>query len=54
MDCSWIVIYVLFLLYSPLRLSFVSAEFDFNASLIDAVPLSPISLPVVFMKIEKR
>ena len=39
-------IFVLFLLYSPLRLSFVSVVFDFNASLNDVAPVSPISFPV--------
>ena len=37
---------VLFLLSSPLRLSFVSVVFDFNASLNDVVPASPMSLSV--------
>ena len=37
---------VLFLLSSPPRLSFVSVLFDFNASLNDVAPLSPI-LPSV-------
>ena len=37
---------VLFLSYSPLRLSSVSAVFDFNASLNDVAPVSPILLPV--------
>ena len=44
---------MLFLLYSRLRLSFVSVVFDFNASLSDAVPLSPILFPVDFMKMGK-
>ena len=39
---------------SPLRLSFVSVVFDFNASLIDAAPVSPILLPVDFMRMEER
>ena len=34
------------LLSSHLRLSSVSVVFDFNASLNDAAPLSPILLPV--------
>ena len=38
--------FIFFLLSSPPRLSFVSVVFDFNASLNDAAPLSPISLPV--------
>ena len=37
---------VLFLLCSPLRSSFVSVVFDFNASLIDVAPVSPILFPV--------
>ena len=37
---------VLFLLSSPFRLSFVSVVFDFNASLNDVAPVSPIVLPV--------
>ena len=36
------VICVLFLLYSPLRSSFVSVVFDFNASLNDVAPVSPM------------
>ena len=46
-------IYVLFLLYSRLRLSFASVVFDFNASLNDAAPVSPILLPVDLMRMEK-
>ena len=34
------------LLSSRLRLSFVSVVFDFNASLNDVAPLSPILFPV--------
>ena len=37
---------VLFLLYSPLRLSFVSVEFDFSAPLNDVAPVSPITFPI--------
>ena len=37
---------VLFLLSSQLRLSFVSVVFDFNASLNDIVPVSPMLFPV--------
>ena len=37
-----------------LRLSFVSVVLDFNASLNDVVPLSPISSPVDLMKMEKK
>ena len=48
------VIYVLFLLYSPPILSFVSAVFVFNASLNDVAPVSPILLSVDFLRIEKK
>ena len=44
---------VLLLLCSQLRLSFVSVVFDFNASLIDAAPVSPISFPVDSMRVKK-
>ena len=37
---------VLFILSSPLRFSFVSVVFDFNASLNDVAPVSPMSLPI--------
>ena len=37
---------VLFLLSLQLRLSFVSVAFDFNASLNDVAPVSPMWLPV--------
>ena len=40
------VICVLFLLPLQLRLSFVSVAFDFNASLNDIAPVSPMLLPV--------
>ena len=33
--------------------SFTSAEFNFNASLNDVAPVSPISLPVDLMKMKK-
>ena len=39
-------IYVLFLLYSLLKLSSVSVVFDFNASLIDVAPASPMLFTV--------
>ena len=42
-----------FLLCLPLRLNFVSVVFDFNASLNDVAPVSPISLPANRMK-QKR
>ena len=44
---------VLFLLSSQLRLSSVSVVFDFNASLNDVAPLSPIFLSVGLMRMEK-
>ena len=44
---------VLFLLSSHLRSSSMSVVFDFNASLNDVVPLSPM-LPVDLMRIEER
>ena len=44
---------VFFLLSSPLRLSSVSVVFDFNASLNDAAPVSPISLSVDVKRNEK-
>ena len=37
---------MLFLLYLRHKSSFVSAEFDFSASLNDAAPVSPMLLPV--------
>ena len=37
---------IFFLLSSPPRSSFVSAVFDFNDSLNDVVPVSPIVLSV--------
>ena len=39
-----------FLLSSQLRLSFVSALFDFSASLSDVAPISPKSFPVDLIK----
>ena len=44
---------VLSLLCSPLRMSFVRVVFDFNASLNDAAPVSPMLLTVDFMGIEE-
>ena len=44
---------VLFLLCSPLRSSFVSVVFDFNASLSDVAPLSPNMLTVYLMRMEE-
>ena len=45
--------FVLFLRSSRSRLSFVSVVFDFNASLNDVAPFSPIPFPVDLMRIEK-
>ena len=45
---------VFFLLFSPIRLRFVSVVFDFNASLNDVAPVSPILLPVDVKRLEKR
>ena len=44
---------VLFLLFSPPRSSFVSVMFDFNASLNDVAPVSPMLFTVYLMKMEK-
>ena len=44
---------VFFLLSSPLRLSFVSAVFDFNDSLNDVAPVSPMLLSVYVKRNEK-
>ena len=44
---------VLFLLCSQLRMSSVSAEFDFNASLNDVAPVSPMPLSVDLMRMER-
>ena len=44
---------VLFLLSSPLRLSFVSVVFDFSASFNDVAPVSLMLFPVDLMKMEK-
>ena len=44
---------VFFLLSSQPRLSLVSVVFDFNASLNDVAPVSPILLPVDVMRMEK-
>ena len=38
---------------SRLKSSSVSVVFDFNASLIDVAPVSPILLPVDLMRMEK-
>ena len=45
--------FVFVLLSSPLRLSSVSVEFDFNASLSNVAPLFPIQLSVDLVKKEK-
>ena len=44
---------VLFLLSLHLKLSFVSVVFDFNASLNDVAPVSPILFTVDLMRMEK-
>ena len=46
-------LHLLFLLSSHLRPSFVSVVFDFNVSLNDVAPLSPMWLSVDLMKMEK-
>ena len=43
-----------FLLSSPLRLSFVSVVFDFSDSLNDDVPVSPILLSYQQTRIERE
>ena len=50
---------VFFLLSSQVRLSFVSVVFDFNASLNDVAPVSPILFPFdekedIFLPIDKK
>ena len=47
--CHFCVVY----LCSPLRLSFVSDVFVFNASLNDDFPVSPIQLSVDVVRMEK-
>ena len=42
-----------FLLFSLLKLSFMSVVLDFNASLNDVAPVSPILLPVDMKRKEK-
>ena len=44
---------VFFLLSSQLRLSSVSVVFDFNDSLNDVAPVSPMPLAVDVMRMEK-
>ena len=44
---------VLFLLCSLSRLTFVSVVFDFNASLNDVAPVSPMSFPVDLMRMKR-
>ena len=48
------LIHALFLFSSQLRKSFASAVFNFNASLNDVTPVSPIMLPVDLMRMEKE
>ena len=45
---------VLLLLYLPSKLSSISVVFDFNASLNDVAPVSPILLSVGLMRKRKR
>ena len=45
---------MLFLLCSLLRLRFVSVVFNFNASLNDVAPVSPMSLSVNFVKKKRK
>ena len=45
---------VFFLLYSQYRTSVVSVVFDFNASLNDVTPMSPMLLPVGEKRKEKK
>ena len=52
-ELSMDVICVLFLLCSLHRMTPMSVVFDFNASLNDVAPISPILLPVDLMRIEK-
>ena len=47
------VICVLFLSCSPLKRSFVSVVFDFNASLNDVAPLPSILLPIDLIRMKK-
>ena len=58
MKNEWIVdgclLCVFFLLYSQPRLSFVSVVFDFNASLNDVAPVSPILLSIDVMRMENN
>ena len=46
-------VFCVFLLSSQSRLSFMSVVFDFNASLNDVAPVSPMLLPVDVMRMEK-
>ena len=52
-ELSMDVICVLLLLSSQLRMTPMSVVFDFNASLNDVAPVSPILLPVDLMRIEE-
>ena len=52
-DC-WLIQFVLFRLYSPLRSSFASVVFDFIASLNDVAPNPPMSFPVELTRSEKQ
>ena len=46
--CLWMPFVCMLFRFSLHRMSFVSVVFDFNASLNDAVPVSPIMFPVDF------
>ena len=46
MDCLWMLFVCCFYLCKPLTSSVLSVEFDFNASLNDVAPVSPISFTV--------
>ena len=46
-------VFCMSLLSSPLRLSLVSVVFDFNASLNDFAPVSPLLFTVDVMRMEK-
>ena len=49
---DWWMPFMCCLVYSPLRLSWTSVVFDFNASLNDVAPASPFSLSVDLMRME--
>ena len=45
-DCKWMSFVYCFFLCLPLRFNLTSVAFDFNVSLNEIAPLSPILLPV--------